>query len=152
MVSTDGCPYHMFILKTKYSRLSSSRSPWDFQKYFEVCVPRHIRFAELRKNNHISQWICNLTHEVRDVLKILWKRGKIAPMEQLHLFSTIFCYLLLDFHVQTGSRFSLRDKLLFEISEVEITRVDFICKKHLFEERLHSSSRKVNLFWIILVR
>ena len=26
------------------------------------------------------------------------------------LFSTIFCYLLLDFHVKTGSRFSLRDK------------------------------------------
>ena len=33
----------------KYSRLSLSRSPRDFLKYFEISVPRHIRFAELRK-------------------------------------------------------------------------------------------------------
>ena len=36
----------------------------------------------------------------------------------------IFFYLLLDFHVKAGTRFSLRDKRLFEISEVEITRVN----------------------------
>ena len=35
----------------KYSRLSLSRIPRDFLKYFEIAVPRHIRFAELRKNN-----------------------------------------------------------------------------------------------------
>ena len=44
-----------------------------------------------------------------------------SPREQFLPFSTIFCYLLLDFHVKTGTRFSLRDKRLFEISEVEIT-------------------------------
>ena len=33
----------------EYSRLSLSRSPRDFVKYFEIAVPRHIRFAELRK-------------------------------------------------------------------------------------------------------
>ena len=49
-------------------------------------------------------------------------------MEQILLFSTIFCYLLLDFHALTGTRFSLRNKLIFEISEVEITRVDCISK------------------------
>ena len=38
-------------------------------------------------------------------------------------FSAIFCYILFDFRVKTGTRFSLLDKLLFEISEVEITRV-----------------------------
>ena len=54
-------------------------------------------------------------------MKILWERGEIAPMEQFLLFSTIFCYLLLDFNVKTGTRFSLRNKRLFEISEVEIT-------------------------------
>ena len=31
---------------------------------------------------------------------------------------------MLDFNVKTGIRFSLRDKWLFEITEVEITRVD----------------------------
>ena len=31
---------------------------------------------------------------------------------------------MLDFYVKTGIRFSLRDKRLFEITEVEITRID----------------------------
>ena len=34
---------------TKYSLLSLSRIPRDFIKYFEISVPRHISFAELRK-------------------------------------------------------------------------------------------------------
>ena len=67
------------------------------------------------------------------MLKILWKRGEIAPEEQFLLLSTIFCYLMLDFYVKTGVRISLRDKRLFEITEVEITRVDSICFRH-FEE------------------
>ena len=53
--------------------------------------------------------------------------GEIAPEEQFLPLSTIFCYLILDFYVKTGIRFSLRDKRLFEITEVEITRVD--CSK-----------------------
>ena len=60
------------------------------------------------------------------MLKILWKRGEIAPEEQFLLLSTIFCYLMLDFYDKTRIRFSLRDKRLFEIIEVEITRVDCI--------------------------
>ena len=59
------------------------------------------------------------------MLKILRKRGEIAPEEFLLLF-TIFCYLMLDLYVKRGIRFSLRDKRLFEITEVEITRVDCI--------------------------
>ena len=54
------------------------------------------------------------------MLKILWK------MEFLPL-STIFYHLMLDFYVKIGIRFSLRDKRLFKITEVEITRVDCIC-------------------------
>ena len=64
------------------------------------------------------------------MLKIMWKRGEIAPEEQFLLLSTIFCYLMSDLYVETRIRFSLRDKRLFEITEVEITRVD--CT---FEER-----------------
>ena len=60
------------------------------------------------------------------MLKIMWKREEIAPEEQFLLLSTIFCYLVLDFYVETRIRFSLRDKRLFEITEVEITRVDCI--------------------------
>ena len=33
---------------------------------------------------------------------------------------------MIDFYVKTGIRFSIRDKRLFEITEVEITRVDNI--------------------------
>ena len=58
------------------------------------------------------------------MLKILWKGGEIAPEGQFLLLSTIFSYLMLDFYVKTWIRFSLRDKRLFEITEVEITRVD----------------------------
>ena len=58
------------------------------------------------------------------MLKILWKMGEIAPGEQFLPLSTIFYYLILEFYVKTGIRFSLRDKRLFEITEVEITRVD----------------------------
>ena len=60
------------------------------------------------------------------MLKILWKKGEIAPGEQFILLSTIFCYLMLDFYVKIRIRFSLRDKRLFEITEVEISRVDCI--------------------------
>ena len=60
------------------------------------------------------------------MLKILWKRGEIAPEEQFLLLSTIFCYLMLDFYMKQGSDFLSGDKRLFEITKVEITRVDCI--------------------------
>ena len=62
------------------------------------------------------------------MLKIMWKGGEIAPEEQFLLLSTIFCYLMSDLYVETRIRFSLRDKLLFEITEVDIMRVDCILK------------------------
>ena len=44
------CPNTLrYINKSKYSRLSLSRTPRDSLKYFEISVVRHIRFAELRK-------------------------------------------------------------------------------------------------------
>ena len=59
----------------------------------------------------------NSTLEVRDIENIVEKRrncslGAISP-----LFHNSF-YLLLDFHVLAGTRFSLRDKQLFEITRV----------------------------------
>ena len=86
-----------------YSRLSLSRIPRDSLKCFEISVLRHIRFAilgeKLIRLTPFNKYMCNWTLEVRDLLKILWKRGEIAPKEQFLLFSTIFFYLLLDFHV-----------------------------------------------------
>ena len=48
-------------------------------------------------------------------------RRAISP-----LIHNIF-YLLLSFHVRTGTRISLRDKHLFEITEVVTARVDCTC-------------------------
>ena len=73
-----------------------------------------------KSNNH--KLICNLTPEVRDILKILWKRGEIAPKGPIYpLFP-----LMLDFHVKTGTIFSFQDKRLFDISEVKIKRVNYM--------------------------
>ena len=44
--------------------------------------------------------------------------------EQFLPLSTIFYYLMLDFYVKTGIGFSRRDKRLFKMTEVEITRID----------------------------
>ena len=66
-----------------YSRLSLSRIPRDTLKHFEISVPRLIRVERVRKTINwtttFNKWICNLTPEVRNIYKIMWKRGKIAP-------------------------------------------------------------------------
>ena len=63
----------------------------------------------------------NLTPEVKRYIEnIVEKRRNFSSFPQ-------YFDLLLDFLVRTGGRFSLRDKRLFEISEVEITRVDCSC-------------------------
>ena len=65
-------------------------------KYFEISVPRHqicIIDEKIIRTTTFNKYICNWTLEVKDILKILWKRGEIAPF-----FHNIF-YLLLDLHV-----------------------------------------------------
>ena len=70
----------VFVEKyVKYSRLSLSRIPRDSLKHFEMSIPRHIRFSELRKKTTtFNKFICNWILDVRDVSKILMKRGEIA--------------------------------------------------------------------------
>ena len=115
----------------KYSQLMLSPNRRDPLKHFEKSVHQHIRFADLRKipieTTKFHKWTCNVMPLVRNIhciLKILWERREIPPKEQFLLLSTIFYYLMLDFCVKTRIRFCLRHKRLFEIIEVEITRVD----------------------------
>ena len=64
------------------------------------------------------------------MLRILWKRGKIAPDCSRGAISPLIYNILLpmsDFYVKTRIRFSLQDKRLFEITKVEITKVDCLC-------------------------
>ena len=57
-----------------------------------------------------NKYICNWTFEVGDMLKILWKRGEIAPEEQFLLFSTICFYLLLVFMLRQGPDFHFKKR------------------------------------------
>ena len=61
---------------------------------------------------------------LKDILKILWNNGKIAPLEQFLLVSTIFYYLFLNFHIITFQF----EMWVFEISEVEVRRVDYLTR------------------------
>ena len=54
---------------------------------------------KINRTTTFNKCICDWTLEIGDILKILWKRGEIAPLEQFLLFSTIFYYLLLDFYL-----------------------------------------------------
>ena len=72
--------------------------------------------------------------------------GEIAPEEQFLPLSTIFYYLMLDFYVKTGIRLSLRDKRLFEITEVEITRVNCINIKFFFWSFLLSEAKNAHMY------
>ena len=115
-------------VKGQYSRLSLSRNKRNPQKHSEIFVFRHIRFVVFRKKqfeqpNFSNDYVIGLL-KLEIYIKILLKRGEIAPQEQFLFFSTIFGNLILDFCVKTRTRFSLRDQQLFEIIEAEITRVD----------------------------
>ena len=113
------------------SRPSLSRSPGDFPIYFEISVLRHIRFAELRKKqktnpeqSHFTtgyvMWLIKLRDNLENIVE---KRRNCS----LGAISPLFYNILLPvvrFSCSIGIRFSLRNKRLFEISEVEITRVD----------------------------
>ena len=95
---------------------------WNTSRYPYFDISDVQNWGKYQTNNQISQWLCNVTPLVRN---IYWKY--CGKGEKLLLFSTIFSDLILDFSVKTRNKFSLRDKRWFEITEVEITRVDCIC-------------------------
>ena len=74
---------------------------------------------------------------------MLWNRGEIGAISPL--FHNIMLPVV-RFYVQVGTRFSLRDKQLFEICEVEITSVNCIMKQH-FEETCFYTLSIVTQFW-----
>ena len=100
----------------KYSWLSWSRNPRDSLKHFEISVLRHIRFAELRKTINPTTTFNSMNLKIDSQVR-----------EQFLLFSTIFCYLLVDLCFKIGTRFLLRDKRLFEITRVDCSRKWVVC-------------------------
>ena len=95
-----------------YSQLSLSRSRMDPLNHFEISVLRQTSSAELRKLFILK----NIVEKRRNC-----SSGAISPLIHNILL------LMLDFYIKTRTRFSPRDKRLFEIIKVEITRVCCIC-------------------------
>ena len=60
-------------IRKKYSRLSLSRIPRDSVKYFEISIPRHIRFAELRKQSIDQPYLTNVYVIWLLKLDVYWK-------------------------------------------------------------------------------
>ena len=112
----------------KYSRLVISKSKGypEILRDIRISTYQICRFEEttINRTTIFHKWICDLAPEVRDLLKILWKRGTLffSPFPQ---YLAKHCLISM---LKTRTRFSLRDKRLFEISEVEITKVDCILK------------------------
>ena len=73
----------MLTARTIYSRLSLSRTPRDSLKYFEISRTSTYQICRLEekinRTTAFNKCIYNWTLEVGHMLKILWKRGEIAP-------------------------------------------------------------------------
>ena len=88
---------HIAGCKVFYKRIQStliiSKSNGLSEILRDICTSTYqiCRIEEkIIRATTFNKFICNWTLEVRDILKILWKRGEIAPEEQFLLFSTIF--------------------------------------------------------------
>ena len=77
----------------------------------------YIRLTELRKKQikqpHFTTECIIWLLKLEIYWKYCWKEEKLLIWSNFLFFSTIFYYLLVDFHVKTGTRFSLRDMRLF---------------------------------------
>ena len=71
--------------------ISSSKGLSETLRDIRTLTYQIFRIEEkIIRTTTFNKFIYNCTLDVRDVSKILWKRGEIAPYEQYLLFSTIF--------------------------------------------------------------
>ena len=97
------CTLFLYTVDSRF--LEAQGTLWNTSNfpYFDIPDLRELRITINRTTifnmNEYVIW------RLRDKLKILWKRGEIAPKEQFLLFSTIFCCLLVDLCGKTGARF-----------------------------------------------
>ena len=123
----------MILLKNK-SKIQSthviSKSKGPSKTLWDICTSAYqISSIEEKKirTTKFHKWLCNLTPLVRNIyIKYCGKGEKLLSRSNFYSFPQYFVNLILDFCVNTRTRFSLWDKRLFEIIEVEITRVDCI--------------------------
>ena len=116
-------PHYLEVQETRDSRTSA----------YQIC---RIEGKKINRTTTFQKWINNLTPEVGYIRIYLWNvvvRFIFSSVENIvekRRNSSLFHNILLpvlNFHVKTwtkGTRFSLRDKRLFEISGVDTQRVD----------------------------
>ena len=60
--------------------ISNSKGPSEILRDIRTSTYQICRIEEkIIPTTTFNKYICNLTLEVRDILKILWKRGEVAP-------------------------------------------------------------------------
>ena len=75
--------------------ISNSNGPSEILRDIRTSTYQICRVEEkLIRLTTFNKYMCNWTVEVRDILKILWKRGEIAPYEQFLLVSIIFLHVV----------------------------------------------------------
>ena len=112
-----------YIIKEIQSTLVIAKSK-GLSEYFPDISDLQNR-RKKRSNGHISQMNMYFDSYIYRYFENIVEKRRNCSLGAILLFSTIFYYLLLDFNVKTGTRFSLRDKRLLEISGVDITRFDY---------------------------
>ena len=79
--------HNMFLWSNKsYNQIqstlviSNSKGLSEILRYIRTSTYQICRIQEkVIRTTTFNRYICNLTPEIRDILKILWKRGEIAP-------------------------------------------------------------------------
>ena len=84
--------------------ISNSKGLSEILRYICTSTYQICRIEEKSvRTTTFNKYICNWTLEFRDILKILWKRGEIAPKELRSNFSSFpqyfFTCFRFDFHV-----------------------------------------------------
>ena len=65
---------------TVNSHLEAQETLWNTLRYLYIDISDLQKWGKkIIQTTTFHKWICNLTPENRDILKILWKRGEIAP-------------------------------------------------------------------------
>ena len=90
------CICILYIWSTVHSHyLDFQGNLWNTSRYAYLDISDLQNLGKkINRTTAFNKCMCNLTPEVRDILKMLWKRGESASEEHFLLFSTIFCYLL----------------------------------------------------------
>ena len=105
--------------------ISKSKGPSETLRDIRTSTYQICRIEEnTYRTTKLHKWTCNLTPLVRNICWNIVEKGRNCSWGAISPLVPNICYLMLDFYIKTRIRFCLRDKRLFEIIEVEITRVD----------------------------